>query len=189
MNKLKTIIGALTLIAASSVSAQCVVTSDQIKAMAKLEDTSKFKCQLIHDQEKDIYANAKDYSIGFRKPNKFSVMITNQDNVESIDLSGLDTKNDNTVVLEDNPNLKEIKVGKLTKFSMFNIRDTKISDLTFLENITSAQIYIDHKVTKFPNKNTPFCEGVRNRGKITIFGDVRNNFNKPAMIENCKLEE
>lgn len=194
MNKLKTIIGGLTLIAASSASAQCIVTSDQIKAMSNNEDTSKYECQVVQSTKnrKDMkFATVVDSSKAYRGADQFEVTITGQDNLEAVDLSGLDTKNDNTINLGNNKNLKEINVGQLTKFVMFNIRDTAITDLTFLENVETVGIEIGYetKITKFPSKDTPFCEGVREaRGKVTLMGDLRNNFNLPIMIENCKID-
>ena len=182
-NTIKTIIGFAALIAASSASAKCVVDGDYLKSLAKKENPAQ-----IAGCDVNFFIN--DSSLKqFDPSDSFFLMTMGKNNMEVLDLRSADSSMLYMLSLKDSTELKEIKLGDIKRISTLDITGTKITDISFLEDLPAVVVKTDQVITKFPDKDSVFCKGVYPEKVSTGYDKNTAALFKACGVKQDTLEE
>lgn len=192
MKQIKTLFSLAAIVFAANASADCVVTSDYMKAAAKKEALPNIGCDL------DYYI--KDMSLrkgvpAYRANLTMFVTFDNQPELEKIDFTGMNPHFSYNLRLENNANLTTLDVADLEVFDQVSFKNSAITDLTFFENVRKSNIYTTNakidktedkrysKILKFPKEGSNFCNGIKS-GAIKFH---QHEINQTNAEKACKI--
>lgn len=140
----------LSTLLVSTFSNACVLTSVDMKNNKLTNQTDKCNIEFKAIDDVNITLIAKD-----------------QQDLKKVDFTAMDSSKSYIIHLNNNKSLKRIKLGNIYNIDLINISNTKIKSLLFMSNVSRANIYVNQRITTFPNNSSIFCKSYR-KGMINI---------------------